>query len=123
MNEEIIGVFIPIVMTIVIGLVVWANLKYRYQERIRVQETIQAALERGAELTPELIDHMAGPKVGPEKDLRRGLVSIAIGVGFALFGVTLGEQEAIGPLAAIGTFPLLVGLAYLVLWRMGKREP
>lgn len=123
MDEEIIGVFIPIVMTIVIGIVFWVRFHFRYKEQAHVQETIQTALNLGAELTPELIERMTGPKPGRDRDLRRGLVSIAIGIGFALFGTVIGEEEAVGPLIGVGLFPLLVGIAYLVVWQMGKREP
>lgn len=123
MNEEIIGVFIPIVMAIVIGIVFCVRYRFRYKEQSRIQETIQAALSQGAELTPELIERMTGPKPGRERDLRRGLVSIAIGIGFALLGIAVNDEEAVGPLIGVGMFPLLVGIAYLIVWQLGKREP
>lgn len=123
MNEEIMGMTIPIIMTIVIGLVLWARYHFRYKEQSRVQETIQSALNQGAELSPDLIERMTGPKASPDRDLRRGLVSVAIGVAFALLGLILDEEDALGPLVGVGMFPLLVGVAYLVTWQLGKREP
>ena len=122
MTEDMLALSVPIVTIIVIGLVTWAYLHFRYKSRARAQETIQAALEKGQELTPELLDRMAGPQPRKDGDLRRGLVSIAIGAAFALFGVILGEQEAIGPLIGVGAFPFLVGVAYLVMWRLGKNQ-
>ncbi len=122
MTEEILAISIPIVVTIVIGLVTWAYFYLRYKSRARAQETIQAALEKGQELTPELIDRMTGPKPRGDSDLRRGLIAIAIGVAFALLGLAVGDQEAIGPLIGVGAFPFLVGVAYLVMWRLGKSQ-
>lgn len=122
MTEDMLAVSIPIVVTIVIGLVTWAYFHFRYKSRARAQETIQAALEKGQELTPELLDRMTGPKPREDSDLRRGLIAIAIGVSFALFGLIIGEQDAVGPLIGIGAFPFLVGVAYLVMWRFGKSQ-
>ena len=122
MTEDILAISIPIVMTIVIGLVTWAYFHFRYKTRARAQETIQAALEKGQELTPELLDRMTGPKPKEDSDLRRGLIAIAIGVAFAVLGIIIGEQDAIGPLIGVGAFPFLVGVAYLVMWRLGKSK-
>ncbi len=122
MQEDVVALFIPIVSMVVTGLVIWAFFLYRHKTRTKVQETIQAALDKGAELTPELIDRMAGPQPGPDRDFRRGLIAIAIGIAFALFGVTLNEPDAVRPLIAVGTFPFLVGVAYMLMWRLGQRE-
>ena len=122
MQEDVIALFIPMVSMVVTGLVIWAFFLYRHKTRTKVQETIQLALEKGNELTPELIDRMAGPIPGPDRDFRRGMIAIAIGIACALFGVTLGEQDAVRPLIAIGTLPFLVGVAYLIMWRLGQRE-
>lgn len=122
MDENIIALFIPIVSVIVTGLIVWAFFLYRFKTRSRVQETIQSALEKGNELTPELIDRMAGPQTSKDRDMRRGLVSIAVGIAFAIFGFMVDERDAVLPMIGIGMFPFLVGLAYLLMWRLGKRE-
>ena len=122
MDPNVIEVFIPIVSMVVLGVVLWAFFHFRYKTRVRVQETLQAALDRGTDLTPELIDRIAGPKPSNDRDLRRGLVSIAIGVAFAIFGFMVDDMEAVRPMIGIGLFPILVGLAYLVMWRMGKSE-
>ncbi len=122
MNENVVALFVPIVSMAVIGLVLWAFFYYRYQNRTRVQETIQSALDKGNELTPDLLERMAGPRPHKDRDLRRGLVSIAIGVAFAIFGFLVDDEEAIGPMIGVGMFPLFVGLAYIIMWRLGQRE-
>ena len=122
MDENVVAVFIPIVSMVVLGVVIWAFFHFRYKTRVRVQETIQTALDRGTELTPELIDRIAGPKPSTDRDLRRGVVSIAIGVAFAILGFMVDDAEAVRPMIGIGLFPILVGLAYLLMWKMGKSE-
>ena len=122
MSVEIVAVFVPIVSMIVIGLVIVAFFYFRNKARSALQGTIQQAMEKGQELTPELIDRLAGPKPGPDRDLRRALIWLAVGIGFVLFGAIIQEEDAFRALAAIGMFPVLVGIAYLVMWKFTDRS-
>ena len=113
------GQLIPIVLFIVIGIALSLAFYYRYRTRKEVQESVRAAIDKGQELTPELLKSLgeAGdPKIA---DLRRGTISIAIGLAFVTFALVLGEEDARRPLTAISAFPFLLGLAYLGLWRFG----
>ena len=49
-------------------------------------------------------------------------MSIGIGLGFVIFGLTLGEEDAVRPLMAIGAFPFLLGVAYLGLWKFSSKD-
>lgn len=120
METDIVALFVPIVSMIVIGFTVVAFFYYRYRNKSELQKTIQQALEKGQDLTPDLIDRLAGPKQGPQADLRKALVWLAVGIGFICFGVLIGEPDATGPLAAIGMFPTLIGIAYLIMWKFAK---
>lgn len=119
-ETDIVALFVPIVSMIVIGLVVVAFFYFRHRNKSQLQQTIQTALDKGTELTPELIDRLAGPRPGPDGDLRKALVWIAVGISFCLFGIFVGEDDAVGPLAGIGMFPLLIGIAYLVMWKFAR---
>jgi len=113
--------WIPITMFLVIGASVIAGMFFRHRTREHVQGTIRLALEKGNQLTPELLDRMAGPKQTASSDLRKGLIAVCLGIAFALFGYILGEEDAVRPLIGTGMFPLLIGVAYLVVWRLGDR--
>ncbi len=121
MDENVVAIFVPIVSVIVVGVVLVALFFFRAKNRTQLQITVREAIERGNELTPELIDRLAGPKPGPLQDLRRALVWLAVGVATAGFGAILGEDDAVRPLLAIGMFPMLVGVAYLVMWKLNDR--
>ena len=121
MNADLVGLFVPIVSMIVIGLVLIAFFHYRSRNRDKLQATIQQAIEKGNELTPELIDRLAGPKPGPDRDFRRGLIWLAVGIGFVLFGAIIQEEDAFRALSAIGMFPILIGAAYMVMWKTTNR--
>ena len=84
---------IPIVMFVVIAVIFWLFYLFRHRNRAEIQQTIRLALEKGNDLSPELIDRLGEPPAGKDRDLRRGLVWIALGVGLALCGVRLRRRS------------------------------
>lgn len=122
MDENVVAIFVPIVSVIVVGVVVVALFYFKAKNRTQLQLTVREAIEKGNELSPELIDRLAGPKPGPLQDLRRALVWLAVGIATAGFGAILGEEESVRPLLAVGMFPMLIGIAYLVMWKLNDRS-
>ena len=116
------GLWIPIVAFLVIGTVSIMVTYFRYKTRMGTEKTIRLALEKGNELSPEMLDRLSNPKKGGIADLRRGMVSVAVGIGFVILGFMVDDEEAIRPMIGIAMFPMFVGFAYLILWRLGERE-
>ena len=116
------GFWIPITAIVGIGLVIFAFMFFRYKSRLATQQTIRLALEKGNDMTPELLVSLTEPRHDVSRDLRRGLVSLSIGVGVALFGFIIGEEDAVRPMIGISMFPIFIGIAYLTLWQLGQRE-
>jgi hypothetical protein len=98
-------------VTVVLCTLVW----FRYRGRNDVQETIRAALDKGQELSPELIDRLGHPKPAKDKDLRLGVIWMSIAAGLVLIGFAVPEPEALRGLLAGAALPFSVGVAYLVL--------
>jgi hypothetical protein len=107
-------------MTLFIAIAATFCMKYYFTHRTRrdAQATVRAAIERGEALTPELLDRLVQAPAPKRSDLRRGVVLVALGIGLGAFGFLLGEPDAMRPMLAIGLVPVLLGLAYLVLWRL-----
>ena len=118
MQEE----WIPIIMFLVLGFtfVIWFYLKFR--TKVEAQHTIRLALEKGTELSPEFIKQISEPEPPKDRDLRRGMIWIALGLGMVLLAVGIGDPEAMGPLMGSAAFPTLIGVAYLIMWRYGARK-
>jgi hypothetical protein len=119
MNEEM----IPIVMFIALAVVFVFFFWFRYRSRAEMQHTIRAALDKGQELTPELIDRLGQPKPIEHADRRRAIISIAIAIATAAFGFILDEQDAVRPFLAIAAFPFTLGIAYLIISRFSEQKP
>ena len=94
----------------------------RSQERIRVQETLRAAIESGQPMPTEMMETAARninirPAPSPSRDLRTGIIWLGIGLGFVAMGVALGyeEPDVTMPLLAMAAFPVFIGLAFIAL--------
>ena len=120
MNAEMIPITMFIGLTVVLCLFFW----FRSKSRSDVQTTIRAAMEKGQELTPEVIDRLGHPKPSKHKDLRWALVCIALALGMAVFGTAIPDDDNEAQMVFIGmaAFPLFLGIAYLIMWRVTGRE-
>ncbi len=121
-DEALLEMFIPITLFVVTFLVVWVIVLFRYRAKRDIQATYRAAIEQGQELTPELLERL-GETQAKNRDLRRGVVSLFIGLAFVVFALVLGEQDAVRPMIAVGMFPMLLGAAYLGLWTFSRKDP
>ena len=119
------AVFIIAIIFGSIAAVIIVPFYIRSQERIRVQETLRAAIEKGQPLPTEMMATMetAARNVNlravpsPARDLRTGIIWLGVGLGFAAMGIALGyeEPEATIPLIACAAFPVFIGLAFIAL--------
>lgn len=125
MEEEVVAIFIPIVMFIAIAVVMCVYYYLRFRTRQSVQQTVRTAIEQGQQLTPEILERLGQAPQAPKpkrSDLRQGVILISVGLGLAAFGLLVGEEDAMRPLMAIGSVPFLIGVAYLGLWKFGKAD-
>jgi hypothetical protein len=114
------------IIVIAIAAIALTALALRYRTRVQYQLTVRAAIEKGQALTPEFL---AGLTERPpprtrhtERDLRFGVVAIALGLGIASFGWIIGDDEVVRVMIGIGNVPLLIGIALLVLWKFQPRD-
>ncbi len=119
MDEEL---WIPIVLFISTAVVFSLWFYFKYKARLATQETFRLALEKGNELSPDFMKQMAEPEPSKDRDLRRGLIWLAIGIATAITGVAINEPDAMGPTLGGAAFPGLIGVAYLIMWRFGARK-
>ncbi|MEX2125012.1 MAG: DUF6249 domain-containing protein [Woeseia sp.] len=119
MNEMMIPIVLFICMAAVFVFFFW----FRYRSRAETQHTFRAALDKGQELTPDIIDRLGQPKPREDADLRRAVIAIAIGIAVAAFGFILDEDDAIRPFLAISAFPFTIGIAYLIISRFSVQKP
>lgn len=128
--------FVPVVAILAvfgtITAIVFGPVYMKSRERHDVQQTVRHALDKGQALPPELIDAMTKEveKNLPSRtrDIRRGIVWLAVGVGLAAFSLVSnfggdwdGNNVDSGFLG-LACIPATMGLAYIVLSFFNKNK-
>jgi len=119
-NLDLVGILVPIVALLSIATVPVLYFYFRYRSRQESQSTLRAAIERGLELTPELLQQLGEPARHKDADLRRGVLTMAVGIGLAAFGLLVADPEVFSRLRAGGALFFIIGLAFLGLWRFSN---
>lgn len=114
---------IAMIVAIVLGPI-WLTGRYRSEERVRMHETLRMAFDKGQSLPPEIVESLVQekPRPTPDRDLRGGVIWLAVGLGVAIFGWVLGyeDSEARYVLMGMAAIPALVGIALIVLGLLGR---
>ena len=118
MSDEVIGFSAVVGPIVLLGIYFWL----RYKGRHDMQQTIRLALDKGQDLSPELIDRLGHPKASKNKDLRLGVIWLGIAVALGLCAVFVPEPDAVSGLLMASSFPLCIGTAYLVIWRFAGSD-
>jgi hypothetical protein len=120
------GVFHWVIFWSFVAAVVLVPRYLKSRERGKLLDTLKAAYDKGQPVPPELIDALqrgdTSPDLRPnavtmaERDLRRAVVLIAVGIGIALLGYGLYYGISYSSVAGSGAIPGLIGVAYLLLY-------
>ncbi len=119
MGEEFIPITMFLGLTIVFCVLFW----FRFRARSEMQQTFRAALDKGQELTPEIIDRLGHPKASKDKDMRLGVIWLAVAAGLVLCGFAVPDPsgDAFRGILAGAAFPFSIGVAYMILYRFTER--
>jgi len=118
------GLWVPIVMFVSLAVVFSLWFYFRYKTRLAAQQTFRLALEKNAELNPEFMKQLVDPEPPKDRDLRRGLVWMALALGLALCGWAVPDPsgEALRGCLAGAAFPFSIGAAFLFMYSYGARK-
>lgn len=110
---------VPFVVFSSIIAAIWLFSHYNFKKRHTAHETIRHAIDKGQEVSPELVEKMSYLNDPVKSDLRRGILFIAFGAAFIVLATMISHEEPEGfrPMLGIASFPIILGLAYLGLWR------
>ena len=115
---------IPISMAVVTGAVLALFFWFRYRMRGEMQQTIRTAIEKGQELTPEIIERLGTPKPPKDRDLRRAIIAIALAAALTIFGFMIPEDsdEAQQVFMGFAAFPFCIGMAFALMHLFTGRD-
>jgi hypothetical protein len=133
--EDFIPVFAIFAVFGTITAIVFGPSYLKSREKRDMQLTVRHAIDKGQDLPPELIHAMTkdveSKLPSRTRDIRRGIIWLATGVGIAAFGVINDysdfggrdwDANFGGGLLGVAAIPITVGLAFLVLSFFNKNR-
>lgn len=101
-------------------LIVAVIMYFGFSRNRMMHRTIRMMAEKGQPIPPALLAPPT-PAVRQRSDMRRGVVLCMVGLGLMVFFGAVNEWE--GGSWAIGVIPLVIGLGYLLVWKLeGKKD-
>lgn len=99
-------------------LVVGAIMFFSYLKSRSLHRTVRTMVEKGQEVPAALF--APAQVVRARSDLRRGVVLLMVGLGMMIFFGAVNEWE--GGVWSIGVIPFVIGLGYLLVWKLEARR-
>ncbi len=118
-----VAILVPLIVFASIVLMVGTPFYFHHRNRRVIYDAIKTSVEKTGEADPKLIEAITHDSIGANKDLRRGILLVALAAGLALIGV-YAEGGFIGaPFWVLAFPPGLIGGAYIAFHFFIPREP
>lgn len=117
-----VAIIVPLIVFASIVLVFGIPFYFRHRNRRVIYEAIKTSVEKTGEADPKLIAAITADSIGPNADLRRGILLICVAIALAAIGFAAGDIEGVS-FAAIALLPGLIGVAYVIFHFFIPREP
>lgn len=122
------GILVPLAPFLMVVAIVVIPAWLKSRERREMQATLRAAIEKGQPLPPEVIEALSRENVKPPataaRDLRLGVIWLAVALGVAVmgWGFSFEEPNILYVLGGIAAVPGFIGLAFIVLSVFNKNR-
>lgn len=118
-----IAIVIVLIVFSAIVLIIATPFYFRYRNRRVIYEAIKTSVEKTGEADLKLIAAITHDTVGPNADLRRGVLLLCLAVALAVIGLATDGDDFGAPLWTIALIPGLIGAAYVSFHFFIPREP
>jgi hypothetical protein len=125
-HDDIPAMVVPLVGVIFLTifgapvLIVAVIMYFGFSKNRMMHKTVRMMVEKGQEVPAALLAPPP-PAVRQRSDMRRGVVLVMIGLGLVIFLGAVNDWE--NGSWAIGIIPFLIGLGYLLVWKLeGKKD-
>lgn len=115
-------IIVPVFLFASIAAVFMAAYFFSYRKRRIVYDAIKVAIEKTGQVDAPLVEAIIQDKIGPNADLRKGILLIAVAMAFVILGALVDDADAFRPMLGVASFPGLVGLAYVAFHFLAPRE-
>jgi Domain of unknown function (DUF6249) len=123
-DDDVPWIAVPIVLIVfltifglpvaIVGLIMY----FSFSKSRAMHKTVRMMVEKGQPVPEALLN--PPPVVRQRSDLRRGVTLLMIGAGLMVFFAAVNDWE--GGSWSLGIIPFLIGLGYLLVWRLDVRK-
>lgn len=99
-----------------IPFIVWLVLYFRSKAHARSSTLIEKLIDKGEPVTPEIVRSLGIKSGSQHRDLKTGMILVAIAFATMIFGSVIPEDDAHEVMTGIAMFPLFVGAAFIAFW-------
>ena len=115
--------WILLVVLLLIGSITIVGLFLSHARRMKPHQVLEKSIDKGYELTPEVLEKVSQVKSPRERDLRRGIILISISLALFFFSFVIpDEDEARVVFRAMSLFPFFTGGGFLLMWRLNRYD-
>ena len=99
---------------VIVGLIMY----FSFSKSRALHRTVRMMVEKGQPVPEALLN--PPPVIRQRSDLRRGVTLLMVGTGLMIFFGACNDWE--GGAWSLGIIPFLIGLGYLLVWRLDVRK-
>lgn len=124
-DNDIPASVVPIVAVVFLSifgapvLIVAVIMYFGFSKNRMMHRTVRMMVEKGQEVPAALLAPPP-PAQRQRSDMRRGVVLVMVGFGLMLFFAAVNDWE--GGAWALGIIPFLIGLGYLLVWKLEEKK-
>ena len=125
MNGEFL---IPVALFGMIAAIVIVPAWLKSRERREMQATLRTAIDKGQPLPTDVVEALSRENIKPPasatRDLRVGVILLAVSIGIALMGymISFEDMDAFYPISGMAAIPGMIGLAFIILSVFNKNK-
>ena len=115
--------WILLVVVLFMGSAIIIGLFLSHARRMKPHQVLEKSIDKGYELTPEMLEQASQVKSPIERDLRRGIILISISIAFFMVSFVIpddGESRLL--FRALALFPFFIGGGFLLMWFLNRNK-
>lgn len=122
MNGFEAGLLIPIIAILMPVFIVGIVMYFRAKDRAETQKTLRMAIEKGQTLPTDYLEGLqkasSGREKTPSRDIRSGLILMAVAAGMCVMDYLNGDFM-LGGMSGAAAIPGFIGVALLIMGIIG----
>lgn len=111
-------IFIPLLLMILVAGIIFNYMNNSHKRKLRTHDLLEKSIDKGFELSPEVLNGLNQTKSPRMLDLRRGIILLGIALATFIFGWVVPNDEATVVFQALSLFPAFIGAGFILVWKL-----